>query len=49
MYNVGYSGYSWSSSVMSINAHFLNFNSGAVIPNSNVLRANGLQTRCLQE
>ncbi|MDE5944580.1 MAG: hypothetical protein K2G93_03225 [Rikenella sp.] len=50
MYNVGNSGYSWSSTIPtgSTNAHNLNFNYGGINPNNNNNRAYGFQLRCLQ-
>ncbi|MDE6499156.1 MAG: hypothetical protein K2K83_00425 [Rikenella sp.] len=51
MYYIGYSGYSWSSTIPSgsTNAHHLDFYYGGINPNYTHSRAYGLQLRCLQE
>ncbi len=47
--DVGYGGYSWSSTITGSNAHFLRFHYGGVYPQDYSNRAYGLQLRCLLE
>ncbi|MDE6500440.1 MAG: hypothetical protein K2K83_07035 [Rikenella sp.] len=50
MYNVGDSGYGWTSSVAGgTYAYYLSFNYDSVRPNNSSGRAYGFQLRCLQE
>ncbi|MDE6499915.1 MAG: hypothetical protein K2K83_04340 [Rikenella sp.] len=51
MYNVGYGGYNWASTIPagSTYAHALNFHCGGIYLNHSNTRANGFQLRCLQE
>ena len=49
LWDVGNSGYSWSSIVAGTNARFLYFHSGGLHPQYSHGRANGRQLRCLQE
>jgi hypothetical protein len=49
LYAVGASGYSWSTAIAGITAHFLDFGFGGISPQYGDYRAFGLQLRCLQE
>ncbi|MDE5944910.1 MAG: hypothetical protein K2G93_04915 [Rikenella sp.] len=51
MYNVGYNGYSWSSTILtgSSNCYYLDLSYSRIVPNYLYYRANGFQLRCLQE
>ncbi|MDE5945630.1 MAG: hypothetical protein K2G93_08650 [Rikenella sp.] len=49
LYNVGNAGYNWASTVAGSNAYYLDLLPDRIYPNYYSGRANGLQTRCLQE
>ena len=49
LWSVGYSGYSWSSTVSGSNVRFLDFGFYGVYPQHSNYRAHGFPLRCLQE
>ncbi|WP_297625834.1 hypothetical protein [uncultured Rikenella sp.] len=49
MWNLGASGYNWSSSINSTNGMFLAFGSQGLDSNNASNRAHGFQLRCLSE
>ena len=49
LWNVGYGGYLWSSSLAGTRGHSLDFGSSWLNPQLNNYRADGLPLRCLQE
>ncbi len=48
LWGVGYSGYSWSSSIAGTSAHNLYFDYSWLNPQGSDYRAYGFQLRCLQ-
>ncbi len=52
LHHVGYSGYSWSSTIPTVSSfyvHFLDFNPTWLKPQNSNYRAHGFPLRCLQE